>query len=295
VNIVSGMGNRVGEALASDREIDVISFTGSESVGRRLMELAARSPILKKLVLELGGKGPFIVEPDCDLSEAVDSTILGLCYNQGEVCCAMTRLILHSDIHDAFLEKLSDRMSSLRMGDVLDPQTQLGSLISAAHLQRVDGYVKEAVKEGARLVCGGERYVVPPCDKGSYYRPTVLDNVKKEARCWREEIFGPVLVAAEYRDIQDAIRMANDTSFGLGANLFTRNYRTAFWAARKINAGSVWVNIQNGSQIAWPFGGNKNSGMGREYGVFGLHEYLKVKNNVWNMGEGLRSRATTAV
>ena len=199
----------------------------------------------------------------------------------------MTRLILHEDIHDAYVKQLSARMGSLAMGDVLDPKTQLGSLISAAHLQRVDRYVKEAVTEGARLVCGGERYAVPPCDKGSYYRPTILDNVKREAKCWREEIFGPVLVAAAYRDIRDAIRMANDTSFGLGANIFTRNYRTAFWAGKKINAGSVWVNIQNGSQIAGPFGGNRNSGMGREYGVFGLHEYLKVKNNVWNMGGGL--------
>jgi len=284
VNILSGVGGECGEALASHREVDVIAFTGSESVGRRLIELSARSPIIKKLVLELGGKGPFIVEPDADLAEAVESTILGLAYNQGEVCCAMTRLIVHADIHDAYLKRLSEAMNALRIGDVLDPKTQMGSLISASHLEKVDHYVKEAVRTGAKLVCGGERYTVPPCDKGSYYRPTILDDVGESANCWREEIFGPVLSVRQYRSIRDAIRMANDTTFGLGANIFTRNYRTAFWAARKINAGSVWVNIQNGSQIAGPFGGNKNSGMGREYGVFGLHEYLKIKNNVWNMG-----------
>jgi len=284
VNIVSGGGADAGEALASHREVDVIGFTGSESVGRRLIELSARSPILKKLVLELGGKGPFIVEADADLTEAVESTILGLAYNQGEVCCAMTRLIVHEDIHEAFLGRLASAMNALRLGDVLDPKTQMGSLISAAHLQRVDRYVKDAVRAGAKLVCGGERYTVPPCDKGSYYRPTILDDVNADASCWRDEIFGPVLSVRRYRNIGEAVRIANDTTFGLGANIFTRNYRTAFWAGRRLNAGSVWVNIQNGSQIAGPFGGNKNSGMGREYGVFGLHEYLKIKNNVWNMG-----------
>jgi len=287
VNIVSGIGGEAGEALASHREIDVIGFTGSESVGRRLIELSARSPILKKLVLELGGKGPFIVEPDADLTEAVGSTLLGLAYNQGEVCCAMTRLIVHEDIHDPLLEKLAAAMNALRMGDVLDPRTQMGSLISLSHLEKVDHFVKEAVRAGAKLVCGGARYTVPPCDKGSYYRPTILDDVSAGGSCWRDEIFGPVLSVRRYRDIKDAVRMANDTSFGLGANIFTRNYRTAYWAGRKLNAGSVWVNIQNGSQIASPFGGNKNSGMGREYGVFGLHEYLKVKSNVWNMGPDL--------
>ena len=284
VNIVSGTGQTVGEALASHPEIDVVSFTGSEAVGRRLIELSARSPILKKMVLELGGKGPFIVEPDCDIDATVEATILGLCYNQGEVCCAMTRLLLHEEVYDTFLPRLAARMNGLRLGDVLDPRTEMGSLISAEHLQKVDRHVKEAVRAGARLVCGGEPYIKPPCDKGSYYRPTILDNVTQDAKCWREEIFGPVLVTAKYRDIAEAVRMANDTSYGLGANIFTKDYRTAFWAGRRLNAGSVWVNIQNGSQIAGPFGGNKNSGMGREYGVFGLHEYLKVKNNVWNMG-----------
>lgn len=288
VNIVSGTGQVAGEALASDAEVDVVSFTGSEAVGRRLIELSARSRIIKKMVLELGGKGPFIVEPDCDLEEAVASTLVGLCYNQGEVCCAMTRLLVHEDIAEKFQGMLVQRLNALRMGDILDPATQLGSLISREHLERVDGHVREAVAEGAKLLCGGARYEEPPCDKGHYYRPTVLADVRRDSRCWHDEIFGPVLVTKRYQDIREAVELANDTFYGLGANIFTRNYRTAYWAGKKLNAGSVWVNINNGAQISAPFGGNKNSGVGREYGVFGLHEYLKVKNTLWNMGDGIK-------
>jgi len=288
VNIVSGPGNVTGEALASDAQVDVVGFTGSEAVGRRLIELSARSPLIKKLVLELGGKGPFIVEPDCDMEETIASTLVGLCYNQGQVCCAMTRLLVHEDIADKFLKLLARRMGELKMGDILDPDTKLGSLISLKHLENVDAQVKKAVENGAKLICGGERYTQAPCDKGAFYRPTILTDVKRDMCCWTDEIFGPVLVARRYKTIQEAVELANDTMYGLGANIFTRNYRTAYWTAKKLNAGSVWVNINNGAQISCPFGGNKNSGAGREYGVFGLHEYLKVKNNLWNMGDGIR-------
>lgn len=289
VNIVSGPGDIVGEALASNKDVDVIAFTGSESVGRRLLELSARSPLIKKPLLELGGKGAAIVESDCDVESTVNSLVLGLCSNQGEVCCAISRLYLHEDIYDEFLQKLVAAMNSLKLGNILDPETQIGSLISKGHLERVDSYVKEAIKEGARLLCGGERYTVPPCEKGNWYKPTILDNVKRNARCVREEIFGPVLVVEKYGDLQDAVDMANDTYFGLGANIFTTDYRSAYWAASKLNAGSVWVNMPNGSEMNCPFGGNKNSGLGREYGVIGLHEYLKVKNNMWNMSRKIYS------
>ncbi len=284
INVVSGAGATVGESLASDRDVDVIAFTGSEAVGRRLMELSARSPIIKKTVLELGGKGPYIVEPDCDLDEAAAAAVTGLAFNQGEVCCAMTRLILHESIYEDFLTRLASRLDALVIGPPLDPATQIGSLVNAAQLERVDAYVRAAIGRGARLVCGGERYAVPPCDKGSFYRPTVLDRLAEVEPCWREEIFGPVLVAKPYRELKEAVAMANDSDFGLGANLFTRDYRRAYWASKRLNAGSVWVNVNNGAQMNAPFGGNKNSGMGREYGVFGLHEYLRAKNNCWNVG-----------
>lgn len=289
VNFICGSGATCGEALASNREVDVIAFTGSEEVGRRLMELSARSPVIKKTLLELGGKGPVIIEPDCDMDSAVQCMLLGLCANQGEVCCATTRMNLHEDIYDAFLQKLKEAMSSLKLGDTMDPATQMGALISADHLARVDGFVQRAIAQGARLVCGGKKYTEGACATGNFYLPTILDHVTQEFECVRQEIFGPVLSVQKYSNIDEAISCANDTDFGLGANLFTTNYRTAHDAARKLNAGSVWVNMPNGSQMNCPFGGNKNSGLGREYGMAGLKEYLRVKNNMWNMRTGIFS------
>lgn len=285
VNIISGSGEVAGDALSDNKDVDIIAFTGSESVGRKLMEASSRSQIMKKLLLELGGKGAAIVEPDCDVESTVNSLVLGLCSNQGEVCCAISRVYIHEKIYDQFLEQLAAKMNTLKAGDILDPQTQIGSLISKSHLMQVDNYVKQAIKEGARLLCGGEKYTEAPCDKGHWYKPTILDNVKQSASCVREEIFGPVMVVEKYSELQDAIDMANATDFGLGANIFTLDYRVAYWASRKLNVGTVWVNMPNGSQMNAPFGGNKNSGMGREYGIIGLHEYLKIKNNMWNMSK----------
>lgn len=286
VNFIFGAGATCGEALASNREVDVIAFTGSEEVGRRLMELSARSPVIKKTLLELGGKGPVIIEPDCDMDSAVQCLLLGLCSNQGEVCCATTRMFLHEAIYDEFLEKLKTAVCALKMGDTMDPATEMGSLISAAHLERVDGFVQRAVAEGARLVCGGRKYTQGACAKGNFYLPTILDNLTPNFECVRQEIFGPVLSVQKYHSIDEAVKLANDTDFGLGANIFTNDYRTAYFAAQKINAGTVWVNMPNGSQMNCPFGGNKNSGLGREYGMTGLKEYLRVKNNMWNMRKG---------
>lgn len=289
VNIISGAGSVCGEALASDEDVDVIAFTGSEEVGRRLMELSARSPVLKKTVLELGGKGPVIVEPDCDIDSAVQCLVLGLCSNQGQVCCATTRLYLHEDIYDGFLEKLSRAVSALKIGDPMDPSTEMGTLISRKQREDVHRFVQAALESGARLVCGGKPYEEGACKDGSFYLPTILDHVKQEDPWVQQEIFGPVLCVQGYRDLEEAIRLANDTRFGLGANIFTTDYRTAYFTARKLNAGSVWVNMPNGSQMNCPFGGNKNSGLGREYGIDGLKEYLRIKNNMWNMRTGIFS------
>ncbi len=280
VNIVTGSGGVTGEALIGHPDVRMISFTGSVEVGKRLLEASARSPIIKKVILELGGKGPFIAEADCDLVGAVNSLIVGFCLMQGEVCCASTRLFLHEKIYDTFMGKLVRRINSLRLGDILDPKTQMGSLISREQLQRVDRYVKEAVAGGARLVAGGQPYTVPPCDKGNYYRPTVLDNVTNRMKCAQEEIFGPVLVVMKYRDLDEAIAMANDSPYALGATFWSENPKKLFYAARKIDAGIVWLNTNVMSKIEAPYGGNKNSGLGREDGAVGIKEYLKVKNNV---------------
>jgi acyl-CoA reductase-like NAD-dependent aldehyde dehydrogenase len=285
VNIISGSGGVTGEALISHPDVNMITFTGSEEIGRRILRKSSESPIIKKVTLELGGKGPFIAESDCDINGAVNSLITGFCLNQGEVCCASTRLYLHEKIYDKFMETLVRRVQSLKMGDTMDPSTQMGSMINKNQLELVDGYVQEAIKAGASLVCGGKRYLKPPCDNGYYYLPTILENVTNNMKCVREEIFGPVLTVMKYKSIEEAVTLANDNSFGLGATVWSENPRTLHWAAKKLDSGTVWMNTNVMSKIEAPYGGNKNSGLGRENGSIGLKEYLKVKNNILFVGK----------
>lgn len=283
VNVIHGQGSLVGNALVSHREVDVVGFTGSEAVGRQLMHLSADSPVMKKLVLELGGKGGVIVESDADIDIATTCQIEGFTFNQGEVCCAMTRVIAHEDVYDEYLAMLKAKCEQIRIGDPLDYETRMGVLISEEHLQEVDALVRRAVEQGAKIYCGGCRYTENGCAGAPYYTPTILTDVTPDMEIWRTEVFGPVLCVCKYRDTEDAVRLANDTEFGLGANVFSRDLVKAYKIAQRLNAGSVWVNLPNGMHMACPFGGNKNSGSGREYGTYGLHEYLKVKNNMWRM------------
>lgn len=283
VNIVQGPGGTVGGYLVGNPEVDVVGFTGSETVGRSLLRISADAPVIKKCVLELGGKGPAIVEPDADLENAAEAQINGFTFNQGEVCCAMTRLIVHEDVETQYLRILKEKCEAIRIGYPLDESTQMGCLISEKHLEEVDHYVKEAVTAGAELVCGGERYSEGVCSAGPYYKPTIVRNVTEDMPIWSDEVFGPVLAVTTYRNSDEALKKANNTNFGLGSNIFTRDLKKAFLMSKKINAGMVWVNMGNGMHMAAPFGGNKNSGMGREYGTYGIHEYLKVKNNMWKM------------
>jgi acyl-CoA reductase-like NAD-dependent aldehyde dehydrogenase len=285
VNIISGSGRLTGNALIRHPEVDMVSFTGSLDIGREIMKASSESKMMKKMILELGGKGPFIAEPDCNVDGAVNSVIVGFCLVAGQVCCASTRLFLHEDIYDAFLQRLAARVKSLRLGDIMDRDTQVGSLINQEQLERVDGYVREAIADGANLVCGGHQYATPPFDKGSYYLPTILDHVTNDMKCAREEIFGPVLVVMKYKNIDDAIAMANDSEYGLGATIWSENPRTLFWAAKKLNAGTVWMNTNVMSKMEAPYGGNKNSGIGREYGVTGIKEYMKIKNTILYTGK----------
>lgn len=283
VNVVHGSGGLIGEALCMHPDVDVIGFTGSEAVGRQLLHYASCSPVMKKCVLELGGKGPTIVEPDCDMEEALNAQLNGFTYNQGEVCCAMTRLILHEDIYDEFLERLAAKAAAHHIGDPLDPDATMTCIIHQEHADEIHAAVQLAVEQGAKVYCGGRQLTGGIYDKGAYYLPTILTDVTPEMTCFQAEIFGPVLTVTKYKALEEAIALANNTSFGLGANLFTSDLRKAYWATKKLAAGTVWVNMENGSQMHTPFGGNKNSGMGREYGTYGLHEYLRAKNNVWNM------------
>jgi acyl-CoA reductase-like NAD-dependent aldehyde dehydrogenase len=287
VNILSGPGTITGEALITHPDVSMITFTGSLEIGRKILEASAKSPLIKNTILELGGKGPFIAEPDCNIDDAVNQLIKGFCLMQGEVCCASTRLFLHEDIYTTFMDRLVRRVQSLRLGDTLDPETQMGSLINKSQLETVEARVTRALAEGGTLVTGGETYSEPPCDKGYYYKPTIIEDVKNSMTCAREEIFGPVLVVIKYKHIDEAIAMANDNQYALGATVYSENIRTLFYASRKLDSGTVWLNTNVMSKIEAPYGGSKNSGLGREDGIIGLKEYLKVKNNVLNLSSSV--------
>jgi acyl-CoA reductase-like NAD-dependent aldehyde dehydrogenase len=278
LNIITGPGDVAGEALILHPDVNMISFTGSVESGRRVIKASAENNI-KKVLLELGGKGPFIAEYDCNLNAAVNSVLRGFAFMQGEVCCASTRLYIHEKIYDEFISLLVKRANSIKIGNPQDPTTQLGSLISEDHLKKVDAFVRQAINDGAKLLCGGEKYVIPPCDKGSFYKPTILECMSNKMNCVQDEIFGPVLVALKYKNIDEAIALANDNQYGLEAAIWSENYKTLYWVARKLNAGWITMNATPLSRIESPYGGNKNSGLGREDGVIGLMEYLKAKTN----------------
>lgn len=283
-NIVSGSGGVVGETLLAHDKVAMVALTGSEAVGRRLMAASSEAPRIKPLSLELGGKSPIIVEPDCDMNGALNSVILGFCMNQGEVCVSTSRLLLADEIYDTFMEKLVDRVSRIRIGDCLDDNTQMGSLISRDHRESVHGFVERAIKEGGKLRCGGHMLTDAPYDKGCFYPPTIIENVTPDMEIFQEEVFGPVLAVTRYKTLDEAVELANATRFALGAAIFTEDIRKMYWTAERVDAGTVWMNCATKSNIETPFGGNRNSGLGREDGVEGLLEYLKVKNHIWYMG-----------
>jgi len=283
INVVSGSGSITGEAILRHPGVDMVSFTGSTEVGRRCLKSSAETN-LKKVLLELGGKGPFIAAKDCLVDDAVNSLIIGFNFMQGEVCCASTRAYIHKDIYDEFVSKLVKRCNAIKMGDIMDLSTQMGSLIDENQFKLVDGYVKNAVADGAKLLCGGFREMDGPLDKGYFYRPTVFEVTSNKMACVQEEIFGPVLVVMKFEDFDEALAMANDTVYGLGATVWSENYRTLLKATETLNAGIVWMNTNVMSKIEASYGGNKQSGLGREGGVVGLMEYLKCKNNVLYTG-----------
>jgi acyl-CoA reductase-like NAD-dependent aldehyde dehydrogenase len=285
VNLLSGPGNPTGQAIIDNPDVSMITFTGSLEIGRKIMESASKAPVIKKVLLELGGKGPFIVEADANLEDAVNQLIKGFCLMQGEVCCASTRLYCNEKVYDKFMKMMLERIKKIKIGHNMDESTQMGSLIDKNQLEKVDRWVKSAVKEGARLLAGGEPYTAGACAKGSFYPPTILEAAKNQNTCVQEEIFGPVLVALKYKTLDEAIAMANQNQYALGASIYTEDVRNLFYASRKLDAGIVWLNTNVMSKIEAPYGGNKNSGLGREDGIIGLKEYLKVKTNVLSLSK----------
>lgn len=275
VNIVPGYGPTAGAALAKHMDVDKVAFTGSTEVGKVVMQMASQSN-LKRVSLELGGKAPNMVFADSDMDAAVAGTIGGIFFNQGEVCCAGSRLYLEEKIKDEFLEKLKRKAENLVVGDPLDRKTQMGAQVSQTQFNKILDYIEKGKSEGASIVAGGERAT----QKGYFVQPTVFSEVKDDSTIAREEIFGPVVSAMTFKDIEDLKDRANRTNYGLSAGIWTRDIAKAHNLARSIKAGTVWVNCYNCFDPASPFGGFKQSGFGRELGEYALELYTQVKS-VW--------------
>jgi len=273
-NMVNGTGSVVGEALVSHKDVDMISFTGSTRAGRRISEVAAAN--IKKVSLELGGKSACVILDDADLKKAIKGG-MGSCYaNAGQTCCAQTRMLVPRNRHDEAAEIAKGIAESLNQGDPLDESTNLGALISESQRERVRGYIQKGIDEGATLVTGG---IESPegLDKGYYVRPTIFANVSNDMTIAQEEIFGPVLSIIPYEDEDDAVRIANDSVYGLGGGVWSATQEHAEAVGRRIRTGQVTINA-GGYNINAPFGGYKQSGNGRENGTFGFEEFLQVKS-----------------
>jgi acyl-CoA reductase-like NAD-dependent aldehyde dehydrogenase len=279
LSVVTGYGPTAGETLALHEDVDKISFTGSIATARKLLQNSAVSN-LKRLSLELGGKSPNIVFPGADFDAAVRAALWGVFGNKGEMCTAASRLLLHEDIYDRFLEELAARARKLRLGNPLDPTTQMGPQISARQMDRILDYIEIGKREGARIVCGGERDTDGEKARGYFVKPTIFADVTPAMRIATDEIFGPVLCAIRFRDAEDAIRIANSTTYGLASAVWTRDIKLAHRVAAEIKAGSVWINTYNAFDSASPFGGYKQSGFGRDLGSYALDQYTNVKS-VW--------------
>ena len=276
LNVIPGFGDKAGKALALHMDVDMIAFTGSGAVGRLLMQYSGQSN-LKRVSLELGGKSPQIVFADCpDLNAAAFHSAWGIFFNQGEVCTAASRLLVQEGIADAFLDKLLMIARRIVPGDPLAPETKFGAMVSAEQMDTALRYIEGASREGAALRLGGKRARV---DSGGFFvEPTVFDAVAPDATLAREEVFGPVLAVTRFTDPDEALRLANDTVYGLAAGLWTRDLSLAHRAAREIKAGLVWVNGWDACDITMPFGGFKQSGFGRDRSLHALHKYADLKS-----------------
>jgi aldehyde dehydrogenase (NAD+) len=277
LNVVTGPGASVGQALVEHPGIDKIAFTGDTTTGKSIMRGAAET--LKTITLELGGKSPNIVLSDADIDAALRGVAIGIFYGKGEVCAAGSRLLVDRSIKDEFIDKLAARTRKMVPGDPLDPKTRFGSVSSQKQMETVLRYIASGKSEGATLVAGGERADIGT-GKGFFVQPTVFADVTQQMTIAREEIFGPVLAAIEFADLDEAIAKANDTQYGLAAGVWTRDIKKAHYVARKLQAGTVWVNTYNVYDTAAPFGGYKQSGFGREMSAHALQHYTQVKS-VW--------------
>ncbi|MBV2154839.1 aldehyde dehydrogenase [Kitasatospora sp. SUK 42] len=275
LNVVAGDGPVAGRALGLHPGVDVLAFTGSTAVGRHFLRYSADSN-LKRVWLELGGKSPNIILPDApDLEKAAATAAWGIFFNQGEMCTAPSRLLVHTSVAEQVTEAVVERARALCVGDPLDPATEMGALVGENHLDRVLGHVRAALDDGARLRAGGTRTLADT--GGAYLEPTVFDRVAPDSRLAREEVFGPVLSVLTFDDLDEAVTLANATDYGLAAGLWTSDLSTAHTVSRALRAGTVWVNCYEEGDLTVPFGGMKQSGNGRDKSAHALEKYTELK------------------
>jgi acyl-CoA reductase-like NAD-dependent aldehyde dehydrogenase/alcohol dehydrogenase class IV len=289
INVVTGPGGELGEALCQHPLVDKISFTGSTEVGKRIMALGSET--VKKVTLELGGKSANIVLEDADIDSAVDGALVAIFYNSGQICISGSRLLLHRSIYDQFVEKLKKRVADIKLGYQLMPDTRFGPLNNARHLAKVEQYVAVGKSEGARLICGGKRHNLPGFEGGFYYEPTIFADVNNKMRIAREEIFGPVLCVIPFKDEDEAVHIANDTPYGLAGGIWSQDISRAQKLAGRIRTGTMWINDCNILSDYAPFGGYKQSGVGKEFGYEGLAGFTQTKL-LYTSPEGSPDRAT---
>ena len=274
MNVVTGSGSTIGQALIEHPRVDMLSFTGSTAVGRRVVEAAGKSNF-KKLGLELGGKNPQIVFADADLEDAADGVAFGIGFNTGQCCVSGSRLIVERSVADKFAQMVQDKFAKVRIGDPLDENTQVGAITTNAQNSTIMSYIEKGKAEGARLIAGGEQL---DFGRGQYIAPTLFGDVTREMAIAREEIFGPVLTIMPFDAVEEAIAIANDTEYGLAASVWTKNIDKALMVTRRVQAGRFWVNTTLAGGPELPLGGFKQSGWGREAGMYGVEEYTQIKS-----------------
>ena len=271
LNLVTGYGSTVGESMSNHPDIDKISFTGSTGVGKRILQASATN--MKRVTLELGGKSPNIIFPDADLDRALEAAVNGFTRNSGQICSSGTRIFVHQDIHDEVAERIAAISAARKVGDPFDEDTYLGPVVSEAHCDRVMSYVDAGLAEGATLLTGGRRFE----RTGYFVEPTVFAGVNNSMKIAREEIFGPVVTIIPFKDEDDAVFKGNETTYGLAAGIWTRDVSRAHKVARKLKAGRIWINTYGETDPVMPFGGFKQSGIGREFGAESIAAYTETK------------------